>query len=369
MSEKHLIIMAGGVGSRFWPMSRPENPKQFIDVLGCGRTLLQLTADRFGDEFAPERTWVVTSEKYFDKVRKQLPDVPEDNILLEPCMRNTAPCISYVIWKLRKRCPDAVVVVTPSDHYVANVDEFRRVIRRGVEFVAGTSKVLTLGMTPTRPETGYGYIQSGGVEDSDVLRVKAFKEKPDHDVAMSYLAEGGYYWNSGLFLWEAATAEAAIREFQPDIAALMDAMAVDFYTPRERGTVDRLFPQCKSISVDYAVMEPLGGKEVHLLGKESGVCVLPSDFGWSDLGTWGSLHNQLEKDGCGNSSTGGRVRFVESADCIVRTSSGLKIVLQGLDGFIVAEDEGTLLICRKDQEQRIKQFSDTLKDEQPGEGR
>lgn len=363
MSEKHLIIMAGGVGSRFWPMSRPENPKQFIDVLGCGRTLLQLTADRFGSEFTPDRTWVVTSEKYFDKVRKQLPEVPAENILLEPCMRNTAPCISYVIWKLRKRCPDAVAVVTPSDHYVANVEEFRRVIRRGLEFVSGTSKVLTLGMTPTRPETGYGYIQSGGVEDSDVLRVKAFKEKPDHDVAMSYLAEGGYYWNSGLFLWEAATAEAAIREFQPEIAALMDRMAVDFYTPRERETVGRLFPQCKSISVDYAVMEPLGGKEARLLGRESGVCVLPSDFGWSDLGTWGSLHNQLEKDGRGNSFIGGKVRFVESADCIVRTSSGLKIVLQGLDGFIVAEDEGTLLICRKDQEQRIKQFSETLKDE------
>ncbi len=360
MNDKHLVIMAGGIGSRFWPMSRPENPKQFIDVLGCGRTLLQLTADRFGSEFTPDHTWVVTSEKYFDKVRQQLPDVPVANILLEPCMRNTAPCISYVIWKMRKRYPDAVAVVTPSDHFVANADEFRRVINRGVEFVSGTSKVLTLGMTPTRPETGYGYIQAGNVEDRDVLRVSAFKEKPDLDVAMSYLAEGGYYWNSGLFLWEAATAEAAIRQFQPEIAAKMDEIAVDFYTPRERETVERLFPECKSISIDYAVMEPLGGKDVHLLGRESGVCVLPADFGWSDLGTWGSLHNQLDKDDSGNSSTGGIVRFVESADCIVRTSSGMQIVLQGLEGYIVAEDGGTLLICRKDQEQRIKQFSETL---------
>ncbi len=362
MSDKHLVIMAGGVGSRFWPMSRPENPKQFIDVLGCGRTLLQLTADRFGAEFAPQRTWVVTSENYFDKVRSQLPDVPEENILLEPCMRNTAPCISYVIWKIRKRFPDAVAVVTPSDHFVANVDEFRRIIRRGVEFVSGTTKVLTLGMTPTRPETGYGYIQSGDVEDRDVLRVKAFKEKPELSVALSYLAEGGYYWNSGLFLWEAATAEAAIRKFQPDIAVKMDEMAEDFYTPRERDTVRRVFPECKSISIDYAVMEPLGGRNVSLLGRESGVCVLPADFGWSDLGTWGSLHSQLEKDADGNSSTGGTIRFVESSDCIVRTSSGLKIVLQGLEGFIVAEDGGTMLICRKDQEQRIKQFSETLKE-------
>ncbi len=362
MSDKHLVIMAGGVGSRFWPMSRPENPKQFIDVLGCGRTLLQLTADRFGDDFTPDHTWVVTSQRYFDKVHAQLPDVPVENILLEPCMRNTAPCISYVIWKMRQRYPDAVAVVTPSDHFVANVDEFRRVISRGVEFIKGTSKVLTLGMTPTRPETGYGYIQSGDVDDRDVLKVKAFKEKPALDVAMGYLAEGGYYWNSGLFLWEAATAEAAIRQFQPEIAAKMDEMAKSFYTETEREVVNNLFPECKSISIDYAVMEPLGGKDVTLRGSESGVCVLPADFGWSDLGTWGSLHNQLDKDEAGNAYAGsGQVSFIESSDCVVRTSGDMRIVLQGLEGYIVAEDDGTLLVCQKSQEQRIKQFSETLK--------
>lgn len=366
MNEKHLVIMAGGVGSRFWPMSRPENPKQFIDVLGIGRTLLQLTADRFGSEFTPDHIWVVTSERYRDKVREQLPSVPESNILLEPCMRNTAPCISYVIWKLRQCHPQATVVVTPSDHYVADVPNFRRTIARGIEYVQGKSQVLTLGMTPTRPETGYGYIQSAGAIDgngSDAIhRVAAFKEKPAHDVALRYLAEGGYYWNSGLFLWEAQTAEAAIRTFQPAIADIMDRMAPHFYTTKEQEVVNELFPQCPSISIDYAVMEPLGGADVQLLGQPAGVSVLPADFGWSDLGTWGSLQGQLHADDQGNAVAGNaHVSFVESSDCVVRTSSGLNMVLQGLDGYIVAEDNGTLLICRKDQEQRIKQFSETLK--------
>ncbi len=354
--------MAGGVGSRFWPMSRPDNPKQFIDVLGTGRTLLQLTADRFGEEFQPDHIWVVTSAKYQQIVRAQLPEIPDDNILLEPCMRNTAPCIAYVIWKMRQRFPDAVVVVSPSDHFVSDTNEFRRVVAQGLDFVSGTSKVLTLGMTPTRPETGYGYIQGGNVVKDNILSVKAFKEKPSLDVAMKYLAEGGYYWNSGIFLWEAKTAEAAIRKFQPEIAAKMDEMAKDFYTDRESQTVGDVFPQCPSISVDYAIMEPLGGADVELLGRQGGVCVLPANFGWSDLGTWGSLHNQLVKDADGNALSGdGNVSFIESRDCIVRTSSGMDIVVQGLDGYIVAEDKGTILICQKNQEQRIKQFSETLK--------
>lgn len=362
MADKHLVIMAGGIGSRFWPMSRPDNPKQFIDILGVGRTLLQLTVDRFGDEFAPDHTWIVTSANYQAIVREQLPSLPSDNILLEPCMRNTAPCIAYVIWKIRQRYPDAVVVVSPSDHFVVNTDEFRRIVSQGLDFVIGTSKVLTLGMTPTRPETGYGYIQGGEASEGGILTVKAFKEKPSHDVAIGYLAEGGYYWNSGIFLWEAKTAEAALRKFQPEVAAKIDEMAVDFYTEREAETVARVFPQCPSISIDYAVMEPLGGSDVELLGRKGGVCVLPANFGWSDLGTWGSLHNQLTKDADGNATAGsGNISFIESHDCIVRTSSGLDIVVQGLEGYIVAEDKGTLLICKKDQEQRIKQFSETLK--------
>ncbi len=216
-------------------------------------------------------------------------------------------------------------------------------------------------MTPTHPETGYGYIQSGDIADGDVRNVLAFKEKPSLDVALHYIAEGGYYWNSGIFIWDASTVEAAIRTFQPSIAEKMDRMAKSFYSPAERDTVAKIFPECEKISIDYAVMEPLGGKEVQLNGQTSGIFVLPANFGWSDLGTWGSLHNQLTKDDKGNATSGsGNISFVESNNCVVRTSSGLNIVVQGLDGYIIAEDHGTLLICKQDQEQRIKEFSDSL---------
>lgn len=363
MKNYHLVIMAGGVGSRFWPMSRPECPKQFIDVLGVGRSLLQLTVDRFGKDFEPEHIWVVTSAKYLDMVRQQLPEIPTDNILLEPCMRNTTPCIGYVAWKIRKRYPDATLVVSPADHFVLDTNEFRRVIAQGLDFVSDNSRVLTLGMKPTRPDTGYGYIHAGGqLTGSDVCEVQAFREKPQLEVAKQYLAEGGYYWNAGIFLWRAQTAEAAIRLFEPEMAQIFDKMQDSFYTANEQAVVNELFPQCKSISVDFAVMERLGGQKVELCGSESGVFVLPSDFGWSDLGTWGSLYTQLDKDDNMNAIVGSQhVSMIESTDCVVRASGQIKMVLQGLDGFIVAEDNNTLLVCKKDQEQRIKSFSETLK--------
>ena len=363
MKNNHLVIMAGGVGSRFWPMSRPENPKQFIDVLGVGRTLLQLTVDRFRGIVAADHIWVVTSASYVDKVMTQLPDVPRENILLEPCMRNTAPCIGYVAWKIKKRYPDATLVVSPADHFVVDTEEFRRCINKGLDFVRGTSAVLTLGMKPTRPDTGYGYIQSGKATDTaDILAVNAFREKPNLETAQKYLAEGNYNWNAGIFMWDATTAEAAIREFEPDMATLFDKMSEDFYTPEEQSTVNELFPQCNKISIDYAVMERLAGKEVQLNGKKAGVCVLPSDFGWSDLGTWGSLYVQTDKDENRNAVIGkDKVSIIESSDCIVRASGNIKMVLQGLDGYIVADDNGTLLVCKKNQEQRIKEFSETIK--------
>jgi len=361
--SSHLVIMAGGIGSRFWPMSRPENPKQFIDVLGVGRTLLQLTVDRFGKEFASENIWIVTSAAYLGKVRKQLPQIPLENILLEPCMRNTAPCIGYVAWKIRKRDPEATLVVSPADHFVVDTEEFRKCIKIGLDFVRGTSRVLTLGMKPSRPDTGYGYIQSDKPADTGkVLHVKAFREKPDYQTALRYFKDWSYSWNAGIFMWDAVTAEAAIREFEPDMATLFDQMATSFYTSAEQSVVNELFPQCNKISIDYAVMERLAGKDIELNGKVAGVFVLPSDFGWSDLGTWGSLYAQTNKDTNGNAIIGvENVSIIESTDCIVRTSGNIKMVLQGLDGYIVADDNGTLLICKKNQEQRIKEFSETLK--------
>lgn len=353
--------MAGGVGSRFWPMSRPERPKQFIDVLGVGRTLIQLTVDRFGNSFQPEKTWVVTSKSYKQQVHEQLPDIPESNILLEPCMRNTAPCIAYVVWKIMQREPDATIVVTAADHFVVDTEEFRRVIARGIDFVRGTARVLTLGMKPTRPDTGYGYIQSGEKVDEAVCRVESFREKPQLAVAEQYLADGGYYWNAGIFLWDARTAQEALRHFQPRTAALFDSIASSLYTDDEQRVVDEHFPQCDSISIDYAVMEPLGGHETTIGGRQCGVYVMPSDFGWSDLGTWGSLYAQKPKDADNNAVIGDAAALVECSDCIVRTSGKLRMVLQGLDGYIVADADDTLLVCKKSEEQRIKAFSEQIK--------
>ena len=340
--------MAGGVGSRFWPMSTPDTPKQFIDITGCGQTLIQLTADRFSSVVAPENVWVVTSAHYRDLVREQLPAVPESHILQEPCMRNTAPCIAYAGWKIKAADPDASVVVTPADHVVTDVAEFRRVIAKSLDFVQDSSSILTLGMQPTRPETGYGYIAADRSRTvaGEINPVESFREKPSLDKAVEYLAAGNYFWNSGLFIWNVATLERSFRTYCPSIAAIFDELFTVFYTEGEQEAVNRLFPTCENISIDYAVME-----------KADDIYVFPADFGWSDLGTWGSLHTLLPKDENGNACVGDGVKMIESSHCIVNMPAGKRVVVQGLDGCIVAEKNGTLLICRLADEQRIKEFS------------
>lgn len=348
----HLVIMAGGIGSRFWPMSTPERPKQFIDVLGVGRTLIQLTVDRFSEVCDMRNVWVVTSEHYRDLVREQLPQIPESNILLEPCMRNTAPCVAYVAWKIKKQDPEANLVISAADHIVMNVPEFVRVIRRGLVFTENENRILTLGMLPTRPETGYGYIKmkEEQVAGEDEIRiVEGFKEKPDLQTAEKYLQEGGYYWNAGIFLWNVKTVEWAFRENQPEMAVLFDTLDPVFYTDAEQTEINRKFPDCPSISVDYAIME-----------HARNIFVFPASFGWSDLGTWGSLYEQLPKDPDANAVVGKQVRMVESTDCVVHVSGDKRMVLQGLNGYIVAEQDNVFLICRKADEQRIKEFSSKL---------
>lgn len=348
----HLVIMAGGIGSRFWPMSTPEKPKQFIDVLGVGRTLIQLTVDRFSEVCDMRNVWVVTSENYRNLVREQLPQIPESNILLEPCMRNTAPCVAYVAWKIKKQDPEANLVISAADHIVMNVPEFVRVIRRGLVFTENENRILTLGMLPTRPETGYGYIKvkKEQVAGEDEIRiVEGFKEKPDLQTAEKYLQEGGYYWNAGIFLWNVKTVEWAFRENQPEMAALFDTLDPVFYTDAEQTEINRKFPDCPSISVDYAIME-----------HARNIYVFPASFGWSDLGTWGSLYEQLPKDPDANAVVGKQVRMVESTDCVVHVSGDKRMVLQGLNGYIVAEQDNVFLICRKADEQRIKEFSSKL---------
>lgn len=347
--NNHLVIMAGGVGSRFWPMSTEEKPKQFIDVLGVGRSLMQLTYDRFDGICDPENVWIVTNQKYAQIVHEQLPEVPESNILLEPCRRNTAPCIAYVSWRIKKKDPKANVVVTPSDHIVTNSQEFKRVITQCLKFTGESDAIITLGMKPTRPETGYGYIQAdlsvSSPRNKEIFRVDRFREKPDLATAKEFIKENNFFWNAGIFLWNVETIVNAFRVYQPQLSKIFEGMLDILGTPEEQACIDEKYPECENISVDYAIME-----------KAEEIFVCPSDFGWSDLGTWGSLLLQTERDLYGNSCIGKNIKMVESHNCIVHTVEEKKVVIQGLDGYIVAEQDGTLLICKLSEEQRIKQF-------------
>lgn len=349
-NNNHLVIMAGGVGSRFWPMSTPECPKQFIDVMGCGRTFIQLTMDRFKGIVPAENVWVVTSAKYAEIVKQQLPEVPEENILLEPCRRNTAPCIAYVCWRIKKKNPRANLVVTPSDHMVVDQDEFRRVITEALDFTADSDAIVTLGMKPTRPETGYGYIQADlttpSLRHKSIYRVDKFREKPDLATAKEYVKHSEFFWNSGIFVWNVETIVNALRIYQSDIAQVFEELMPYLATENEQKMIDEHFPQCPSISIDYAVME-----------KAEEIFVFPADFGWSDVGTWGSLITLVDKDSDGNAKIGNRIELHDSKNCIVHASEEKRVVVQGLDGYIIAEKDDTLLICKLSEEQRIKEFS------------
>ncbi len=350
-NNNHVVIMAGGVGSRFWPMSTPEYPKQFIDVMGCGRTLLQLTVDRFKGICPAENVWVVTSEKYASIVKDQLPDIADDHILREPCRRNTAPCIAYVSWKIKARNPKANMVVTPSDHIVMDVIEFQRVIQSALSFTDKSDAILTLGMKATRPETGYGYIEADlslpSTANKEVYRVDSFKEKPNLETAQRYVQKNNFFWNAGIFVWNVNTVVNALRVYQAPMADIFEKMLPYFYTEKEQAMINENFPKCENISVDYAIME-----------KADEIFVFPANFGWSDLGTWGSLHENLQKDAHRNAVIGENVKLYESRNCIIHTTQEKRVVVQGLDGYIVAEKNDTLLICRLSEEQRIKEFSE-----------
>ena len=338
--------MAGGVGSRLWPLSTPDVPKQFIDVLGVGRSLIQLTAERFAPLCAPERFWVVTGEKYVHLVHEQLPFIPEDQILAEPEGRNTAPCIAYASWKIQKKDPEANIVVTPADALVLKTAEFADTIRKALEFTAKRDAIVTVGIAPTRPETGYGYIHAAEAIHGQVLKVSEFREKPDLDTAIGYLEDGKYFWNAGIFVWNVSTILSELRAYAPQIAGIMDQLSPSFFTEQETPDLRRLFPTCEKISIDYAVME-----------KSPRIYVIAEDLAWSDLGSWGSVKTHLPQDPDGNSVVGGDVRLFDCQDCFVHTASEKTVVVEGLEGYIVAESRDRLLICRLSQEQRIKEFS------------
>lgn len=349
--NNHLVIMAGGVGSRFWPMCTADRPKQFIDVLGVGKSLLQLTYQRFANICPPENIWVVTNRRYAGLVKEQLPEVLEGNILLEPCRRNTAPCIAYVSWKIKSKDPKANVVVTPSDHIVTDEAEFRRVIGLCLRFTADSDAIVTLGMKPNRPETGYGYIKAdltmSSLRQRELFRVDKFREKPNLETAMQYIKEKDYFWNAGIFIWSVSTIVNAFRVYQPAISKIFENMLPYYGTPREQELIDKFYPECENISVDYAIME-----------KAEEIFVCPADFGWSDLGTWGSLQMHTKRDLYGNSLIGENIEMYDCHNCVVHTLEERRVVVQGLDNYIIAEKDGTLLICSLAEEQRIRQFSD-----------
>lgn len=345
MNKNHLIIMAGGVGSRFWPMSTAEMPKQFIDVLGIGKSMIQMTVERFDGVIPQENVWVVTSQRYKNIVMEQLPMVSDTQILLEPCMRNTAPCIEYVSRKIYARYPDANLVFSPADHIVMDVPEFKRVISESLRFTSNRAAILTLGMMPSRPETGYGYIKARDNENDTIKKVEAFKEKPDINTAKAYLQDGGYYWNAGIFVWNVKMVVDTIASLVPDLHAVFDRITPSFYTDNEQDMVNEYFPTCPNISIDYAVME-----------KADEVYVYPASFGWSDLGTWGSLYTHLPLDASNNAVVGQEVKMIDCNNCVVHTPMEKKVVIQGLNGYIVAESRNTLLICRKEDEQLIKEW-------------
>ncbi len=344
---KHLVIMAGGIGSRFWPMSTPQIPKQFIDITGCGRTMIQQTFDRFGGIIDIDHVWVVTSANFKELVSEQLKGINPQHILLEPCMRNTAPCVAYVSWKIQKEDPEALVVVAPSDHLVLNVPEFQNAISRGFSFIGAGSRILTLGMRPSRPETGYGYIEQGISADGVIYKLDAFREKPDLKTAISYLEKGTFTWNSGMFMWSVSTIVGELRKYAPQIAGVMDQILPEMFTGGEQARVNELFPTCEKISIDYAVME-----------KTQIAYVQPAEFGWSDLGTWGSLHTITARDAHNNAIIGDSVKVIESEGNMIKVPDGKKVVIQGLRNCIVSEHNGVLLICQLSEEQRIKEWHD-----------
>ncbi len=342
----HVVIMAGGSGSRLWPVSTPCMPKQFIDLLGVGKTMIRLTMERFLPLCPPENFWVVTSERYVSAVREQLPEIPEDQILAEPEARNTAPCIAYACWKIDRRCPDANIVVTPADALVIRTEEFASAIGKALGFTAGRSAIVTVGIVPTRPETGYGYIHAGGNAAEGIVKVAEFKEKPSADVAVRYVADGHYLWNAGIFVWNCRTIMSQMREHAPAIAEIMDRLAPSFFTAGEKPALANLFPLCDKISIDYAVMEK--SRDIYVVGGE---------FGWSDLGSWGAIGAHMQTDSDGNAVVGSDVRLFNSRNCIVHAADARRVVVEGLDGYVVAEKDGNILVCRISEDQHVKEFS------------
>jgi mannose-1-phosphate guanylyltransferase len=347
MNQHHYVaIMAGGIGSRFWPKSRTSYPKQFLDILNTGKTLIQWTFERYAAFIPIENIYVVTSEDYGDIVAEQLPNIPAENILAEPSRKNTAPCVAYISFKLLQKDPDAVLVVAPSDHLILDGENFKQITLHALDFAAHLKSFVTLGIKPSHPNTGYGYIQHEPLAVAEnIYKVKTFTEKPDLALAKTFLASGDFLWNAGIFIWQAKQVVQAFEKYQPEMYELFAAETANFNTGDEADAISRIYPLCTNISIDFAIME-----------KAHNVYVIPADFGWSDLGTWNSAYENLDKDYLGNAVAGKQVLVVDATTCMVSASDDKVVVLQGLEDMIVVDTKDALLICKKEKEQEIKQY-------------
>lgn len=343
--------MAGGIGSRFWPKSRHNSPKQFIDILGIGKSLLQLTYDRFLKLCPAENIFIVTNGQYKELVLSQLPGIAAENILCEPSRNNTAPCIAYATFKLAAKDPHARMVVAPSDHFILKEDVFIDKVKLALDTAAHKEMLLTLGITPSRPDTGYGYIKFEKQGDNGVHKVSLFTEKPDMEKAREFVQDGNYVWNAGIFIWRAETAKEAFRQFCPDIYSIFEKGEAVYNTPAEQAFINENYPGSPNTSIDYAIMEKAGN-----------VATIPADFGWSDLGTWASLYEAADKEnGDGNVAAGGSIQLQDTSDCIIHLPENKLAVIRGLKNFIVVDDKDVLLIYPKQHEQEIKKVTEELR--------
>ncbi len=347
MNKNHYVaIMAGGIGSRFWPMSRSNHPKQFLDILGTGKTLIQQTYDRYAKLVPPENVYIITSHEYVNTVKQQLPDLPVENILAEPSRKNTAPCIAYVAFKLYQKNPNALMMAAPADNLIMDTGAFIDTAMNAFKFVDHINALVTIGIKPTHPNTGYGYIQHDGPEVAPgVHKVKTFTEKPNLELAKTFISSGDFLWNAGIFTWKVKTVVAAFEKLLPEMYEVFIAEMDNFNTAGESAAIERIYPQCTNISIDFGIME-----------NADNVYVIPASFEWSDLGTWNSAWENMEKDYFQNAVAGNNVMVVDARNCMVHVPNNKLVLLQGLEDYIIVDTKDVLLICKKEKEQEIKEY-------------
>jgi mannose-1-phosphate guanylyltransferase len=347
MNKHHYVaIMAGGIGSRFWPKSRTSYPKQFLDILNTGKSLIRWTYERYAAFIPNENIFIVTSHEYVSIVHEQLPELPIENILAEPSRKNTAPCVAYISYKLLQKDPEAALIVAPSDHMILDNEAFRNITNKALDFVTQIKSLVTLGIKPTHPNTGYGYIQHETIAAGDgIYKVKTFTEKPNLELAKTFLSSGDFLWNAGIFVWQVKNVMKAFEKYQPEMYELFDNEKANFNTPNENEAINRIYPLCTNVSIDFAIME-----------KADNVFVIPSSFGWSDLGTWNSAYDNLDKDYLGNAVASENVIVIDATKCMVSAPHDKLVLIQGLDDCIIVDTKDVLMICKKEKEQAIKEY-------------